>query len=101
MRLEQRGEAFFVGEEPVRLFHFSGYDPAAPEYVTKFRPGWRVEETGAGAALFRLYQERLREAGWRPGAQEDPDLPEASRAAQFVRRARRVARRAARQWRSI
>lgn len=100
MRMEQRGAAFFLGGDPVRLFHFSGYDPAAPEFVTKFRPGWRVEETGAGAALFRLYQERLREAGWRCGAQEEPGLPETGRALQFVRRARRVARRAAARWRS-
>lgn len=100
MQLEQRGAEFFLGGEPVRLFHFSGYEPEAPEFVTKFRPGWRVEETGAGAALFRMYQERLVEAGWRRGAQAEPDLPEASRAAQFVRRARRVARRAAGRWRS-
>lgn len=97
MRLEQRGEAFLLGGEPVRLFHFSGYQPEAPEFVTKFRPGWRVEETGAGEALFRLYQERLQEAGWRRGAQEEPDLPESYRVLQFVRRARRAAARWLRQ----
>lgn len=100
MALEQRGEAFLLGGQPLRLFHFSGYDPAAPEFVTKFRPGWRVEETRAGAALFRLYQDRLREAGWRRGAECEPDIPETGRVLHFVRRARRVLRRAAARWRN-
>lgn len=88
LRVEQRGGAFFVNGEPLRLFHFSGYDPAAPEQVTKFRPGWRVEETGAAAALFRLYQERLREAGWRAGVEDSGNLPETHRAVELARRIR-------------
>lgn len=89
IRLEERGGAFYADGEPLRLFHFSGYDPAAPEWVTRFRPGWRVEELGeAAAALFRQYRERLREAGWRPGAEPEAGLPETHRAVRFLRQAR-------------
>lgn len=88
LKVEKRGGAFFVNGEPLRLFHFSGYDPAAPEFVTKFRPAWRVEETGEAAALFRLYQRRLEEAGWRAGAERAPDLPETHKAVLFARQAR-------------
>jgi len=89
IRLEEREGAFYADGEPLRLFHFSGYDPAAPDWVTRFRPGWRVEELGeAAAALFRQYRERLREAGWRPGAEPEAGLPETHRAVRFLRRAR-------------
>ncbi|MFZ5926045.1 MAG: hypothetical protein ACOYX1_01235 [Acidobacteriota bacterium] len=98
--VERRGGDFLLGGRLLRLFHFSGYDPAAPDFVTKFRPGWRVEETGAGAALFRLYQARLLEAGWRGGAECEPDIPETYRVLHLVRRARLVLRRAAARWRS-
>jgi hypothetical protein len=87
--VEERGGSFFANGEPLRLFHFSGYDPEAPDWVTRFRPGWRVEELGeAAAALFRQYRERLREAGWRPGAEPEAGLPETHRAVRFLRRAR-------------
>jgi hypothetical protein len=92
LEVEQRGEEFFVQGQPLRLFHFSGYDPAAPGYVTRFRPGWRVEETGGAAALFRLYQERLLEAGWKPGQEQEEGLPETGRVLHLMRWARAAAR---------
>lgn len=55
---------FLVRGSPLRLFHFSGYDPAHPGQVTRFRPGWAVSSLGDAAALFHHYQQRLLELDW-------------------------------------
>lgn len=100
LRVEERGGAFFVNGEPLRLFHFSGYDPAAPEFVTKFRPGWQIEETAA-AKLFRLYHRLLLEAGWSEAYAGEHDGPEVYRVFHWVRRLRGAARRARRDPRAL
>jgi hypothetical protein len=58
-----RGEVL-VGDSPLRLFHFSGFDPAQPEQVTRHAPALRVEEMGPAAELFRRYAALLDAAGW-------------------------------------
>lgn len=95
LRVEQQSEAFFINGEPLRLFHFSGYDPRRPWEATRFRPGWRVEESGL-AELFRLYQDLLLKAGWSEASAEEDDGLEAYRAFHFLRRLRAAARRARR-----
>lgn len=64
LRIEERDGKFFAEGRQVRLFHFSGYDPLRPDQVTVFRPGWRIEQTGPLARLFRFYAELLLQAGW-------------------------------------
>lgn len=54
-----------VNGQPLRFFHFSGFDPAAPEKVSKHDPRQRVAGTGDTAALFRDYGRALREAGYK------------------------------------
>ncbi len=98
--VEQRGEAFFINGEPLRLFHFSGYDPRRPWEATRFRPGWLIEETGA-ASLFRLYHGLLLEAGWSEACFTENDGPETYRVFHFLRRLRSAARRALREPRRL
>lgn len=93
--LQLRGGAFHAGEQPLRLFHFSGFDPRRPEEVTRFHPGWRVEESGA-AELFRLYHRMLLEAGWNEAHFTESGGPELWRVWHFLRRLRSAARRARR-----
>jgi len=54
-----------VNGQPLRFFHFSGYDPAAPEKVSKHDPRQRVADLGDAAALFDGYGRALREAGYK------------------------------------
>ncbi len=95
LRVEQRGEAFFINGEPLRLFHFSGYDPRSPWEATRFRPRWLIEETGA-ASLFRLYHRLLLEAGWSEASAAEAGGPETYRVFHFLQRLRAAARRARR-----
>ena len=56
------------GVEGCRLFHFSGFDPAHPGRVTKYRPELAVDDAGAAAPLFRHYAALLEKAAWRTTA---------------------------------
>lgn len=53
-----------IGGVPLRLFHFSGFSPAAPERVTRHRPELTVDRLGPAGELYRRYALLLREAGW-------------------------------------
>ncbi len=99
LRLERRGEAFFAQGAPLRLFHFSGYDPRRPDQATRFRPGWSIEDAGEAADLFRLYQRLLIEEGWSEDATAEYRLPETFQILRFARRARGVLRRTAQRMR--
>jgi glycosyltransferase involved in cell wall biosynthesis len=37
--MHRDGETWFVDDEPLRFFHFSGYDPANPHWMSKYQPG--------------------------------------------------------------
>ena len=37
--MHRDGETWFVDDEPLRFFHFSGYDPASPHWMSKYQPG--------------------------------------------------------------
>jgi glycosyltransferase involved in cell wall biosynthesis len=58
---------FLAGGEPVRLFHASGYDPAAPHLATGHqgpRPRVLLSEQPALGELLEWYAAELRGAGW-------------------------------------
>jgi hypothetical protein len=44
---------------PPRLAHFSGFDPAAPELVSRHAPGLRTADAGAAGPLHAEYVRRL------------------------------------------
>jgi hypothetical protein len=48
---------------PLRLFHFSGYDPREPARPTKYRPGLGMELIGSAEPLYRRYHDALVAAG--------------------------------------
>jgi hypothetical protein len=37
--MHRDGETWFVDDEPLRFFHFSGYDPTNPHWMSKYQPG--------------------------------------------------------------
>lgn len=86
---DSRTGAYQVRGSPLRLFHFSGYDPARPDEITRFHPGWRVAALGPAAELFRQYQRRLLEEGWREHSRRPWPWGDAWRAAHAFRRLRR------------
>lgn len=45
------------------LFHFSGFDPASPEVISRYLP-WSLEQAGAAGELFPRYREALEAAGY-------------------------------------
>lgn len=63
LELTQTGSAFFANGSPLRFFHFSGFDPGTPDEVSRHAPGWKVDELGVAAALFRRYATLLKIAG--------------------------------------
>ncbi len=87
LRIEKRNGEFFVEGRPLRLVHFSGYDPSSPEGLSRFRPGWRIEQFGPLAGLFRDYTALLLEAGWDHWRQFSWELPPRLRLAQRLRQA--------------
>lgn len=82
---ELRGDAISVNGGPLRLFHFSGYDPSRPHLVTRFRPQLRVDELGPAGDLFERYQQLLLDAGWRQWSRRPWPWPMAHSLYHFAR----------------
>jgi hypothetical protein len=57
-------DGLLVNGTPLRLFHFSGFDPSQSQRVTRYVPSLRVEELGPVAGLFHQYAALLQAAGW-------------------------------------
>ena len=60
----RQGSEYRVADGPLRFFHFSGFNPGAPDVVSRFGPKRTVSELGPLADLFREYRGRLYDAGW-------------------------------------
>ena len=54
-----------VNGQPLRFFHFSGYDPDKPEVVSKHQTRFEMKDIGQARTLFSLYGERLIAEGYR------------------------------------
>jgi hypothetical protein len=62
-RVEEGGVS--VGRQPCRFFHFSGYDPAAPDRFTRFDDfALQPVSLSPVAPLFARYREALLSTGW-------------------------------------
>lgn len=57
-------EGFRVNGSPLRLFHFSGFNPDNPDLVTRYLPGVYEEDMCPVPELFEQYTVLLHEAGW-------------------------------------
>jgi len=89
-RAVANGAAWTVNGQPLRFFHFSGYDPRVPELLSSHQPSLKLAATGDVRRLADEYGARLREAGsdsfrnapYAFGAFEDGrPIPDAARAA--------------------
>lgn len=61
-RLWKDGETFMVDDEVLRFFHFSGYDPLNPHWISKYqlgRPRVLMSDNGVMAKLFADYGEQM------------------------------------------
>jgi glycosyltransferase involved in cell wall biosynthesis len=54
-----------VNGRPMGFFHFSGYDPEAPDVVSKHQTRFRMKDLGVTRELFSLYGDRLLAEGYR------------------------------------
>jgi hypothetical protein len=57
-----------AGDEPCRLFRFSGYSPAAPHRVSAFVPDVALADVGDAATVFERFAAELMDAGWAQSA---------------------------------
>ena len=94
--LEDGPDGYLVDGQPLRFFHFSGFEPAAPDVLSKFQGEPRRVEVRESSALARLcaeYASRLASAGLRPAAtaREVAELAGGIRLTAHVRRALRAA----------
>ena len=60
-----------IGDDPLRLFHFAGFDPGDPGRLCRHYPGTELDDRPGLARLCRDYAARLRAAGW-PAAPAPP-----------------------------
>lgn len=58
------GEDVRVGGRPCALVRFSGYDPAAPQRMTRYLDRVPVDALGDAASVFARYRAELLDAGW-------------------------------------
>jgi glycosyltransferase involved in cell wall biosynthesis len=65
-RLERRGEELLAGGRPLRVFHFSGFRPDRPYWLSEQATRVRVVDDPTLAELCGTYAERLHAAGWTP-----------------------------------
>jgi hypothetical protein len=64
LEVTRSNDALRVNGSPLRFFHFSGFDAARPDEVSRHSPGSKVDELGMPAELFHHYRMLLEKAGW-------------------------------------
>jgi hypothetical protein len=70
--LDRAGGAYLVGETPLRLYHFTGFDPAHRDRVSRHEHDTAAAHRPNLHALCAAYDATLREYGW---AMDAPPLP--------------------------
>ena len=63
-QLEIDGDGYRVDGEPLRFFHFSGYDPRRPDELSKHQNRIKLRDDRALSRICDEYAEELREAGF-------------------------------------
>lgn len=61
--IAHRNGEWFVGESPLRFFHFSGFQFGKPEAISRFQDRYTLADRPDLGPLFREYDRRLAEAG--------------------------------------
>jgi hypothetical protein len=89
------GQHYEVGGAPLRFFHFSGFDPLAPDVLSRHQgrtPRTVLAEQPDLARLCREYAHRLLAAGYRDSATVPYGFAATANGTPFDRRMRRVYR---------
>jgi hypothetical protein len=63
-RLEIDGDGYKVDREPLRFFHFSGYDPRRPDELSKYQNRIALRTDAALSRICDEYGAELRDAGF-------------------------------------
>jgi Glycosyltransferase len=63
-RVVGKGENATVNGQPLRFYHFSGFNPALPDMVSNHDHKLRLADVGDAAKLIKDYSSALREAGY-------------------------------------
>jgi len=63
-RVTRDGDAFLVNGQPLRFFHFSGFDLSLPTLVSRHDVSQTVASSGDAALLFARYAADLKAAGY-------------------------------------
>jgi hypothetical protein len=63
--VEQSGADYLVNGRPAAFFHISGFDPQAPDQLSKHQTRMKVEPGSGLDSLLRNYAEQLLDHGWR------------------------------------
>jgi hypothetical protein len=69
-----------IGEDPLRLFHFAGFDPGEPGRLCRHYAGTELAGRPGLARLCSEYAERLRAAGWPAAPAPVPAIDPVARA---------------------
>jgi hypothetical protein len=57
--VEMRGDKFFVNNEPLLFFHYSGYSSQHPDKISKHQDRFSMKDNAAIEELFRTYDKAL------------------------------------------
>jgi glycosyltransferase involved in cell wall biosynthesis/SAM-dependent methyltransferase len=96
-RFEWTGSEYRVNGQPLRFFHFSGFDPDKPHVVSKFlgpSPTILLSQEPALARIFAEYAEKLFDSGYRESSKQPYALDTLPTGLPLDRRMRRLYREA-------
>lgn len=91
-RLEIDGEGYRVDGQPLRFFHFSGYDPRRPDELSKHQNRIKLRDDAALSRICDEYGRELREAGFEEARAWSYGWDEAANGLHLDRIARRLYR---------
>lgn len=63
-QVRRAGDQYTVNGEPLYFFHYSGFDPANPETVSKHQNRYQLSDVGEARRLFLDYRDALMKNGY-------------------------------------
>jgi glycosyltransferase involved in cell wall biosynthesis len=63
-RIRLTADGYTAAGQPLRFFHFSGFDPLRPEFLSKHQNRLRLDDLGDASGLVLAYRDELFELGF-------------------------------------